>query len=485
MAVEISKNQEVQSEAAIAAIATPLGEGGVAVIRISGKEALIVASRVFKLAKGDILSIEANRVRYGEIISNEGKTLDTGLITVFRSPKSYTGEDTAEISCHGGVLSVRGILREILHAGARMAEPGEFTKRAFLNGKLSLTQAEAVSDMITAKSGQALKAARGGINGALAEKLDKISEELLRLSGGVAAWIDYPEEDIEEIERKSLAEGLKTLASRLEILIAGFDTGKLLREGVKTAIVGKPNVGKSSLMNLLSGYEKSIVTSIAGTTRDVVEEQVSIDGVMLRLCDTAGLCETEDTVEKIGIIRAEKLIENADLLLAVFDISSEITQEDERLLKACRVFNTKVIYLLNKSDVVGMDTDSKKREQEWIKAITERNNADGFGKEISILAMSAINGDGVNELKQAILKTIGLDKIDAESGILANERQFVLAEKAKEEIDEAITAIEVGVTLDAVEVLLEEASTALLTLSGKRVTEAVVDQIFSKFCVGK
>lgn len=465
---------ELPQGSTIAAISTPRGEGGVAVIRISGSDALEVAQRVFKPVSGAVTGMKANTVKYGSIIDQSGAVLDTGLITVFRAPRSYTGEDTAELSCHGGAASIREVLRAVILAGASNAAPGEFTKRAFLNGKLSLTQAEAVIDMITAKSGQALKAARGGLNGALGKKVELICNELLKQSGAIAAWIDYPEEDIEDVETDKLVQELKSISNRLDELLRGFATGKLIKEGIKTVIAGKPNVGKSSLMNLLSGYEKSIVTDIAGTTRDIVEEYVTIDGTLLLLCDTAGIRETSDVVEKIGVTRAEELLKNSDLLLAVFDSSDDFTEEDERLLESASAFNTNCVFLLNKSDA---SNTSKLRE--WKDKLSKYN---GGG---SIIEISAATGEGISELKEAILKAVGIFGLDPESGILANERQYEAAFKAKQEIDLAIASLNDGVTLDAVEVLLEEAVSAMLSLSGKRTTEAVVDEVFSKFCVGK
>jgi tRNA modification GTPase len=331
--------------ATIAAIATPHAAGGIAVIRISGEDALSVADRVFQSEHGKVPSeMKGYTCAYGRLAG-----LDDGIVTVFRAPHSYTGEDVAELSCHGGIYLTQQILEAVLHAGARPAEAGEFTKRAFCNGKLSLTQAEAVMDVIAASGSRELQFANAMRNGAMVRRVQAVQEQLVTVLGSLAAWADYPEEDIPAVAPEPLQATLQTIQQDLQRLLATKDYGRILKSGVSTVIVGKPNVGKSTLFNLLSGCERSIVTDIAGTTRDVVEECVRLGDVTLRLSDTAGLRETEDQIEQIGVRIAKEKLEQADLVLAVFDSREALTEEDHALLAQLK--DRQVIVILNKSDM--------------------------------------------------------------------------------------------------------------------------------------
>jgi tRNA modification GTPase len=450
----------------IAAIATPPAVGGIAVIRVSGPCALQIADRVFTSVSGVPLSQRRGyTASYGSFHSADG-ILDDGVALVFRSPKSYTGEDVAELSCHGGVYVARAVLRAVLDAGASLADPGEFTKRAFLNGKLSLSQAEAVADLIGAGNAQALGAARAQAGGALSRRIQQLRESLLNLAGHLSAWVDYPEEDIPQLEEGALADSLRQGLEVLDGLLASFDTGRFLREGIDTVIVGKPNVGKSTLMNLLAGCTRSIVTEIAGTTRDIVEDTVSLDELILRLSDTAGIRSTADPVERLGVELARSRLDTAELILAVFDGSAPLEQEDFQLLELLE--GRPVIGLVNKGDL---------ELRLSVKELEDRLD--------SVTVLSALEGEGLDTLKEAIRRKLGLLKLDPAGGILSTERQRECARSARGSLWEAISALEAGMTLDAVTVSLEEAISALRELDGDRVTEEVVNRVFSRFCVGK
>lgn len=450
----------------IAAISTPLGAGGIGVIRISGDDAISVADKIIKTTSGKPLSsLKGYCAAHGKAFS-DGEAVDECVALVFRSPKSYTGEDTVEISCHGGIYVTNRILREALKAGASPAGAGEFTKRAFLNGKLDLSEAEAVMDLIGAQNENALKVALNTLDGALSRKTDSLCSVLLGASAQMGAWVDYPDEDIPELGTEALTESLNTVKAELQGLLDRFDSGKAITGGVDTAIVGKPNVGKSALMNLLSGYSRSIVTDIAGTTRDIVEETVRLGSVVLRLADTAGIRESDDVVENIGVNMAKTKIERAALVLAVFDGSGELDGYDKEILELCK--NKNVVPVINKTDL------PSQAEIDFIEA--------SLGKAVYI---SAKSGDGLGELTKAVEKLLGTDKIDTAQAMLTTERQRSNVISALSAIDEALDAIGFGMTMDAVNVCIDSAIEALLELTGKKAKEAVVDEVFSRFCVGK
>lgn len=454
------------STSTIASVSTPNAVGGIAVIRISGESAIDVASRIFKpVGERSVTEMQGYTCAYGHAHDN-GEIVDDCILTIFRAPHSFTGEDTAEISCHGGLFVSRKILRIALKNGAVPAEPGEFTKRAFLNGKLDLTRAEAVMDVISAKSETELKMAESLREGAVFKKAEKCSETLLKILSGLSAWTDYPDEDIPEVQPDTLLKELKSVRSELENLIRGYDSGRIIRNGVSTAIVGRPNVGKSTLFNCLSGCERSIVTDIAGTTRDVVEESVLLGDIALRLSDTAGIRETDDIIEGIGVDIAWKTVESAELVLAVFDGSCPLTADDFTLMERLNGMNR--IAVVNKSDE---------------KTVIESDELNKYF--IQIVYISAKENNGINDLEAAVRNVFELSPDKFSAATVANERQKLCIECSLSAIDQAIDALQSGIMLDAVNVLIDEAEQSLLELIGKRITDAVVDEVFSRFCVGK
>ncbi|MCD8006540.1 MAG: tRNA uridine-5-carboxymethylaminomethyl(34) synthesis GTPase MnmE [Oscillospiraceae bacterium] len=446
----------------IAAISTPVYQGGLAVIRMSGDDSLRIADNIF-VGKTRPSGMSGYTCQYGKIVC-EGRTLDDVILTVFRSPHSYTGEDTVEISCHGGVYLAREILKLIIENGAEPAPGGEFTKRAFLSGKLSLTQAEGVLDIISANGERELVSARAMREGNLSKNIHSVAEDMVKISGNLAAWSDYPDEDIPDADTSHLEGDLSEIINRLEHVLSSYDKGKILRQGIDTAIVGRPNVGKSTLMNQLLGYRRSIVTENAGTTRDVIEESVRLGDFVLKLSDTAGIRDTVDPIECIGVDLATQKLENAELVLAVFDSSEELTETDREILEKIR--NKPHIVLLNKSDLPEK-LDSKYLNDEFI------------------LSVSANSGSGLEKLPEMIASLFKLGGSSDTAEIYINERQRRQVSKALEYVRLALAEYQAGITLDAVTVYLDEALNALLELTGEMATEAVVNNLFERFCVGK
>lgn len=450
----------------ICAIATPPAVGGISVVRISGDRAFEIAERVFRPVSGKAVGeMRGYTAAYGNIIDG-GERLDDGVLLVFRAPHSYTGEDVCEISCHGGIYVTRRVLTACLKAGAEPAAAGEFTKRALLNGKMSLTQAEAVTDIISAQGEQLLACSNAQREGALYRRCEKIADMILEISSQISAWIDYPDDDTPIVTNEWLIEKITAVEAELDDLLAGYDNGRMIRDGISCAIVGKPNVGKSTIMNLLSGSRRSIVSSVAGTTRDVVEETVNLCGAVLLLSDCAGIRETEDEVEKIGVeIMLEKL-QNADIVLAVFDGSRELSDEDRRLFPLLK--NKKVIVVVNKSDL---------ESRLDISEIEAR-----LGRSVEI---SANDESAAEVIGRAITERLKLSEFSANAGFLANERQRACVFKAADAVYEALAGAKLGITPDAVGVSLELALDAVYELSGKTASEEVIDEVFKRFCVGK
>lgn len=456
----------MQNEATVAAISTAQGEGGIGVIRISGEDAIEIADRVFVGVSGRKLKeMKGYTAAYGSIV-NGGEKLDEAVALVFRAPHSYTGENVVELSCHGGLFITKLVLRAVLEAGAAPAAAGEFTKRAFLNGKLDLTEAESVMDIISAKNRGAVRAAMVVRDGALRKRIGTVKDAILDLLGHLAAWADYPEENIAEVDDGDIRAVCQSAQRELTALLDTYDSGQTVKEGIDTVIAGRPNVGKSTLMNLLSGYEKSIVTDIPGTTRDVVEDTVMVGNVMLRLSDTAGLRTTEDKVERIGVDRARKRLEQCGLLLAVFDNSRALDDEDLQLLALSKEVPT--VAVINKTDLENQLDINK------IKSYTD-----------NIVFISAANGEGKEQIADAVEKIAGTARFNPSEGILSNERQRANVMGALRAVRDADAALAMGMTYDAVTVSLEDAVSELLEMTGERTSDEVIDRVFHNFCVGK
>lgn len=450
----------------IAAISTGNAPGGIGVIRISGDNAIEIADKVFEpIDSSSLLDLKGYRAKFGNIICGGEKT-DNAVALVFRAPKSYTGENVVELSVHGGILIVQKVLQAVLDAGAVPADAGEFTKRAFLNGKMDLTQAESVAGLISAQGEESLKASFNALQGALSNKINRILEKLLDSSAVMAAWVDYPDEEIPELSEHELKAVLESVKSELKSLLDNYENGQTVTNGVDTAIVGRPNVGKSSLMNMLTGTDKSIVTHIEGTTRDIVEEDIRLGGIVLHLRDTAGLRSSDDVVEAIGIKKAYKALDNARLVLAVFDASQELSDYDLDLIEKCSGRNAAAV--INKTDL------QQKLDDTPIK--------NAFSKVVYI---SAANEEGLQELTDAVTDLLGVADFDSTAPLLANARQRQNCQNAYDCICEALEGAQTGITFDAINVMIDSAAEELLSLTGKKATTEVVNNIFSKFCVGK
>lgn len=448
----------------VAAIATALGSASVSVIRISGDNAAEVADRVFRAVSGKkIADQKGYTALYGEIVDKE-QVLDTAVALNFRAPKSYTGENVVELSVHGGAFVAKRVLRAVLENGAVAAAPGEFTKRAFMNGKLDLAQAEAVMGVISAGSESELKFTLSALSGRVSREIEGLTERLLGLCAKVAFFNDNPDEEIPELGLESFSLELSDISREIKKLISDYDSGRIIRSGIDTVIVGKPNVGKSTLMNLLAGRDRSIVTEIAGTTRDVIEDTVSLGDLTLRLSDTAGIHETADEVESVGIRLARERSDTAQLVLAVFDLSRPLDSDDKALIEEIQDKNA--IVVLNKSDI----------------SIGESISA--FG-DIPVVEISAKNGIGKDALADKIAEVTGARHLDPDSAVLGSERQRDCAYRAGAEVDNALDALQSGLTIDAVGVLIDEALSELYKLTGQRVTNTATDEVFKRFCVGK
>ena len=442
----------------IAAISTPPGMGAVGIVRLSGSDAVAIAGRVFRPlnTRACLSRLGGYRALLGKAYDGQ-QAVDEVVAFVYRATRSYTGEDVVELCCHGGVYAVRKVLRLCLDAGAQPAQPGEFTRRAFLSGKMDLSQAEAVMDLVSAQGSGAMQAALAGREGALSKSIGEAAGRLTAHCAHIAAWCDYPEEDLAPVDAPALGRSLGEILSGLEALLAGYDKGRLLREGVVVAIVGRANVGKSTLMNLLMGQERSIVTDIPGTTRDIVSERITLGGIPLNILDTAGLRQTSDPIEREGVARAQHALESADLVLAVFDGSQPLEPADRELL--AQLEGRAAVALLNKSDLA---------------QVAELPGG---------VRLSARTGKGREQLEQAVLTA--LDITDTTGAIVANERQRLCLESAAQCLRESIDALGSGVTLDAVGVCLDAALEHLLALTGQCASDAVVDEVFARFCVGK
>lgn len=447
----------------IVAIATGTS-GAMGVVRLSGPQALTVAGQLWsgKRTPGQMAGYTA---ALGRVRDRSGE-LDEAVLTVFRAPHSYTGEDVCELSCHGSRYLLEQVVAAAIAAGARPAAAGEFTRRALQNGKLTLTEAEAVAELIASESRQAARAALEAKDGLLFRTVGELASRLMDSAAHLAAWIDYPEEDVEAVLLGDLQQSLADAHTRLGGLVERYGAGRLLRAGIATAIVGSPNVGKSTLMNLLAGCQRSIVTDIAGTTRDVIEESVRLGELLLRLSDTAGMRDTADPVEQLGVARSAELLERCDLVLAIFDGSRTLDADDHALLQ--KLQGRLAIGVLNKSDLP---------RQADLAAIAAHTRA--------VVELSAREGDGIERLEAAVAQLVGTEQLAPGSAQLLNDRQLAAVVAAVASLDEGLQALRDGQTLDAVSVCLEECIDALLELTGQRASAEVVDRVFEQFCVGK
>jgi tRNA modification GTPase len=463
----------------IAAIATPIGEGGIGVIRISGPIAVEVSGEIFRTKSGvAVADLRSHTVHYGWVVDPVmSHRIDDGLLTVFRAPGSYTGEDSVEISCHGGIVPMRRVLEVATRAGARLAEPGEFTKRAFLNGRLDLAQAEAVLDIIRARTDAALRVARRQFEGVLSMRIRTIRDELVGTMAHIEASIDFPE-DVEEWKPGRIAGSIRDGISSLESLLATADRGKIYREGLRTVIVGHPNVGKSSLLNALLRESRAIVTPIPGTTRDVIEETLNIRGIPICTVDTAGLRETDDPIERIGVERTLRASRDADLVLAVLDAENGFDAADAELLSS--LSEKQLIVVLNKSDLIReADAGSLAAEiQAWLIANGKGNTR--------IVTTAAPSNEGILELEELIADTVLSGAASAnDSAVVSNVRHRRALEEAKSCLEQAMQTAASGMPLDFISIDLKSALDALGTVTGETVSEDIIERIFSEFCIGK
>ncbi len=456
---------EITQEHPIAAIATPVGEGGIAVIRVSGKNSIEKVNQCFR--GKNLTEVDSHTVHFGKIINKENHVVDEVLATVFRTPKSYTGEDTVEISCHGGVLVTQAVLETILAQGVRSAEPGEFTQRAFLNGKLELSQAEAVADLIHAKSIKAVDAAHQQLEGQLGKHIKKFRQQIIDATAMVELELDFSEEDVEFANKEQLRELLVEVDEEIGSLLDTYETGRLVKDGVKTVFIGRPNAGKSTLLNTLVGTERAIVTDIAGTTRDTIDADWSYDGLLFKLIDTAGLRETEDVIEAEGVKRSQKAFEQADLVVYLKDLSQPIDPDEREEIASFQKRASQTPFLL-----VGNKLDVEQDSQE------ERIHYD--------LKISALDGENIEPLKKEMKQRALENKdYDTSSLLVTSSRHRDSLQKSRENVQRAIQALDSGMTGDLLAIDLRAALKELGTITGEITTEDLLDSIFSRFCIGK
>ena len=447
----------------IAAISTPIGHGGIGIVRVSGEKSLEIIKKVFKAKNNG--EFKPYTIKFGTIMNDEGEILDQVLVSYFKAPKTYTGEDVCEINCHGGLIVTKQILELLLKNGAVLAKPGEFTERAFLNGKIDLTQAEAVIDLINSKSEKENSVSLKQLEGRLGKKIREIKDDIVNLLVDIEANIDYPEYDVPEVRKEKMIDVLKDAIFKIEKLEETFKSGKILKEGINTAIVGKPNVGKSSLLNALLNENRAIVTEVAGTTRDTIEEYVTIRNIPLKLIDTAGIRETEDIVENIGIEKSKKAIEEAELVIIMLDAGSGISDEDRELLKLIKHKNH--IVLLNKIDIKS-DFDFSEIDDENIIEISIKNNV------------------GLEELEDKSEEMFDVNEFEGGEGIIINNiRHQTLIINAKNQLKNALNSVNDGMPLDMISIDITNSIQNLGEITGESISEDVINGIFAKFCLGK
>lgn len=455
----------------IAAISTAPGEGAIGIVRLSGPDALKIADQVYKLGKKKLSTQDTHTIHYGHIVDPKTDAqLDEVMVSVMRAPKTFTREDVVEINCHGGILAVNRVLQLVLRTGARLAEPGEFTKRAFLNGRIDLSQAEAVMDLIRAKTDRSMNMAMKQLDGDLSNLIRSLRQEILNTLAQVEVNIDYPEyDDVEEMTLALLEEKTKYVSQQIQQLLSTAQQGKILREGLQTAIVGRPNVGKSSLLNVLLREEKAIVTDIAGTTRDTIEEYVNVRGVPLKLIDTAGIRDTDDTVERIGVERSRQAIQDADFVLLLLNQSEALTDGDRELIELTKDF--KRVVILNKCDL------ETKLDMDELASLVPTEE---------IIKTSMLEKSGIDQLEQTIADYFFQGQMgDRDATYLSNTRHIALLEKADQALQEVLMGIESGMPVDLIQIDFTRAWDLLGEITGDSVQDELLTQLFSQFCLGK
>ena len=457
----------------IAAISTATGNGGIGIIRMSGENCFNILEKIFRTSKNNKINIEKIKgytIQYGYIIDNKtNEIIDEVLVSFFKNPKSYTRENMCEINSHGGMVVEKRILEECLKNGAILAEPGEFTKRAFLNGRIDLSQAESIIDIINSKTEKEAKASINQLQGYLSENIGKIRHDLLDIMADIEASIDYPEYDIEEVTNSKAISLLENVKNKLEKLEESFNSGKVLKEGIKTAIIGRPNAGKSSLLNTILKEERAIVSDIEGTTRDTIEELVTIKGIPLKIVDTAGIRKTSDKIEEIGVEKALKVADDADLILAILDNTKQLNEEDLKILNLVK--NKNAIILLNKIDLLENNLEE---------------NIEVISTNKKVIKISAKNRDGIEELYKEIEKMFNIKEIDIDSGnLITNIRHKNQITYSIKNINEAINAINLNLPIDIISISIKQTLEDLGKITGDNVGEDIINEIFSKFCLGK
>jgi tRNA modification GTPase trmE len=457
----------------IAAISTAIGNGGIGIIRMSGKESFEILQKIFRNNKNekiDLNKIKGYTIQYGTIVdAKTNEKIDEVLVSFFKNPKSYTREDMCEINSHGGMVVEKQILEQCLKNGAILAEPGEFTKRAFLNGRIDLSQAESIMDLINSKTEKESKASINQLQGDLSNKINEIRHDLLDIMADIEAQIDYPEYDLEEVTNSRALEVLENTKNKLEALKDSFRSGKILKEGIKTAIIGRPNAGKSSLLNQILREERAIVSEIEGTTRDTIEEFITIKGIPLKIIDTAGIRQTVDKIEEIGVKKALEIAKEAELVLVILDNTKELTKEDKEILKIAE--NKNSIILLNKVDL----KENNLEENEEVKKINKK-----------IIKISAKNGNGIEELYNEIEKMFQIENLETDGEIIiTNIRHKNQIENGLKNINEAIKAVNNNLPIDIISISIKQTLEDLGKITGANVSEDIINEIFSKFCLGK
>lgn len=452
----------------IAAISTPIGEGGIAIIRISGDDAISIANKLYK-GKSTLDSVKSHTINYGYITDAYNNVIDEVLVTIMKAPKTFTMEDVVEINCHGGFVIANKMLNVVIENGARLAEPGEFSKRAFLNGRIDLSQAEAVIDLIRAKTDRASEVALKQIEGKLSGKINDIRKTIIEVLAFIEVNIDYPEHDIDEITYDYLLKNISAVKFEINLLLNQAKEGKIYRDGISIAIIGRPNVGKSSLLNTLISEAKAIVTDIPGTTRDIVEEYINIKGIPIKLIDTAGIRETDNIVEKLGVEKAKEVLNEADLILLVFNNNDELIAEDLELINIVK--ENKVIIVINKTDL------PKKINEELLREMIT---------DIKLVNTSLINEEGIEKLKFIIHEFLMEGNLNSDDlTYVSNSRHIELLRKTKNNIDDSINAIQNLIPIDIISIDISNAYQLLGEIIGESIEDDLVDQIFSDFCVGK